>query len=414
MTSTVRPRALLRFIAAGGRGLRRLGVGARRIDADRLVTKARRSTGLHDFGGADYREPLERLVESANESTTITPLGRLFLTHTLVDRLSNRLHTEEAIRREPTIVERSIEAPIFIVAQPRTGTTLLHRLLAQNPACRVPLQWEMDVPCPPPEPATHRTDPRIRQVGRQIALLDWLCPPFKSIHEVGADLPEECINLFANDISSVLYLVGYDLPGYAEWLYDADLRPLYRRHARQLQLLQARFPERRWVLKAPMHLLGLEALLDVYPDATVVQTHRDPREVIASETSLFFTMRQTFHDPVDPAAVGTEILDQLAGWGARAMAARATAEADPNRDVRFIDLSYRDVVADPVARARALSEELGLPVDASTESRMAEHLTRNRQHKHGRHRYRAEDFGLDEPRVTGAFGDYLDRFGALL
>ena len=267
----------------------------------------------------------------------------------------------------------------------------------------------MDCPCPPPERATYERDPRIARIERDLSLLHRLAPGFRAIHAIGASEPEECINLFANDLRSVWFLVGLDLPDYARWLYHQDLEPLYRRHRLQLQLLSWRCRAERWVLKAPMHLLGLPAILTVYPDARIIMTHRDPVSVVVSEASLFRTMRKAFHSELDSAAIGREMVEHLGDWTDAALAAR-----DAHPQTPFADVSYRALVADPMAAVRRVYGTFGATLSSAAAARMEAWLRANPQHKHGAHRYAPGDFGVDPAEVRARFAGYTERFAAHL
>ncbi len=401
----------VRILNVVARGLAALRLDPFRVDADKLIRRAQRATGLDDFGGDSYREPLDILVRDVHTAPGITPFARLFMREHLHKRLCNRLRIEAAIAADPTIEQQPIARPIFVLGLPRTGTTLLHRLLAEDPANRAPLTWELDGPAPPPDPATHATDPRIAEVQRELDMLDRLAPEFKAIHELGAELPEECIGFMANDLASVTFMVGLWLPEYSDWLDVLDMTESYARHKRQLQLLQAKFPPRRWVLKAPFHLYGLEWLLGTYPDACIVQTHRDPLAVIPSAASLMYTMRSGLQDGLTPADLGQEMLTTLTAWLDRAMAVRARAEADPTTRARFVDAHYRDVVADPIETVRRVYAAFGDELTDDAEQRMRAFLDDNRQHKHGKHTYTLEQFSLDPAQTRAHFAAYCSRFG---
>jgi len=397
----------VRLLNAAGRSLKKFGADPVSLDAERLLAGVKKRAGTQLDPAVD--EAARQLLGSAQRSQNLTFFGRVFLSRTVAQRLGNHAGIQATLAAEPAITRQTIDRPWFIAALPRSGTTLLHRLLAEDPNNRVPRQWEMDRPCPPPQRASYERDPRITAVGRDIAILNRLAPGFRTIHAIGAAEPEECINLFANDLRSVWFLVGLDLPEYAHWLYHQDLVPLYRRHRLQLQLLQWRYRAERWVLKAPMHLLGLGPILSVYPDAQIITTHRDPVSVVLSEASLFRTMRQAFQDNVDSTAIGREMLDHLGDWTDAALGAR-----DAHPGTRFVDLSYHALIADPMAAVRHIYTAFDAPLSTTATLRMEAWLRNNRQHKHGVHRYTPEEFGIDPDHVRRRFVRYSERFAAHL
>jgi len=366
---------------------------------DDLIAHARRLAGGGDFERDDWREPLEVLAHSLDQEADLTFLGRFLARTDVSRRLSNRLLIEQSVREHPEMLDRPVTAPIFILGLPRTGTTLLHRLLAVDRNHRVLLAWQTDRPAPPPEPATHHHDRRIRLTQRDLDSLHWLNPRFRHIHEVGARLPEECINLMANDLVSLWFALAYDTPSYRDWFNGLDFTTCYENHRRQLQLLQYRFPEARWVLKAPMHMLGLPALLTVYPDARFIQTHRDPVEVAPSGASLINTFRAPLHRRSDPARVGATVLDDLHLWWSTAGEVR---RAHPG-ELPWIDVDYPELVANPMAIIREIYGTFELELSEETEDAMRVFLDANRQHKHGVHRYGPEDFGLSADQIRDRF-----------
>ncbi|WP_290648364.1 sulfotransferase [Aquisalimonas sp.] len=378
------------------------------MDPAWLDWAARASTGLSDYGDTWFHEPFTILTREIDEDRRVTTIGRLFALRNGIQRLRNRLQLTAAFRGDPALAEAAIEAPIFITGLPRTGTTLLHRLLAQDPNHRVPRLWEMEVLGSPPKARRGARDRRVERVGRDMVLLNRLAPSFRRIHEFDAHLPEEDIWILANEWASVGFLIAFDLPQYRRWLHNADLRPAYLGHRRQLQLLQARDAKERWVLKAPMHLLGLNALLSVYPDARIVHTHRDPRVIMASVSSLLNTMRRALSDDIEPAAVGAEATEMFSLWWARARRARREAEATPGGRARFVDVDYRQLVAEPITTVRRIYAAFELELEPATEARMRSYLANHPQHAHGRHSYSLEAFGLDDERIRDLFASEIE------
>ena len=388
----VKPFRWFDLVLSGTRFLERPGRRLIRLDARSLLAAARRRTHLHDFGDPTFHEPLDRLIQSLEREAHLSLVGRIAAREDITRMLMNRLRMEEDRRRHPEIAAGQIRRPIFITGLPRSGSTLLHGLLAQDPANRVPLHWEVRDPSPPPERATHETDPRIERAASQLRWFFRLAPDFRKIHLVGARLPEECAIILSHSFLSFQFSSTWFVPSYQAWLEQQDLRPAYRCHRQFLQQLQWHCPGERWVLKAPPHLPGLRALFATYPDANVIMTHRDPLEVVASVASLHVALRRTFSNSVDPLAVGPEVSRMLAndircGFGARD---EGCAPAE-----RFVDVRYDQLLSDPLEVVRKTYRQFDLALSAATEERMRRYLASNPKDHHGAHAYSLAQFGLD-------------------
>jgi hypothetical protein len=368
-----------------------VGLPLLELDAGALSEAARRRTGLSDFGDDYFREPLRRLLRAFETEAALTPFGRLVARREVVRLLENRLRMTDTIARHPEILAGEVRAPLFILGLPRTGTTILHELL----------------PWPPPERATWETDARIAAVERHFAGIDRVLPGFKQMHPMGARLPQECVALTAHDFATMIFHTTHDVPSYQAWLDAADLRPVYASHRRQLQYLQWRCPGERWVLKSPGHLWALDALLAVYPDARIVQTHRDPVAVIASLTSLVTLLRSLASDRVDPAAIGADWTVRLAEGLERTMAVRARGLVPPER---VFDVRFREFMADEIGTVRRVYDHFAMPLTAETEARMRGYLAANPRDRHGRHRYTLAAGGLDLETERRRYAAYQARF----
>lgn len=376
------------------------------LDAAALLRSARGATGREDLGPPPVEAPLRALTEAADREARLSAFGRLAMRGDIRRTLVNRLLLERDRERYPAIADERIERPLVITGLPRTGTTLLHALLAQDPAHRAPLTWEVMHPSPPPAVAADAGADRIARTARQLRWLDRLVPRFQAIHEVGAELPQECIAITAHSFMSLRFIVTHDLPGYKKFLEQTDARDAYGLHRRFLQHLQYAASPRRWVLKAPGHLPHLDALLEVYPDAQIVQTHRDPTVSIPSLASLRTALRSCFSRRVDPASSGPEV----AAYWAHALE-RADDVRRSHAEKPFYDVEYDALMADPIGTLRELYRRLGRELDADTEARMRAYLDANPQGKHGRHAYTAEQFGLKPGMVEDLFADYRARMG---
>lgn len=396
---------LVHAVNAVGRLLSRLALGTFRTE--NLLDAARRKAALDDFGNPPPGEPLRRLTESMEAEARLNPMGRLATRHDLIRLLVNRLRMEEDRKRNPGIVEEEIRRPIVITGLPRTGTTLLHSLLALDPACRVPLTWETVYPSPPPEAATYRTDRRIGLVNGQIRWFHRLVKGFNRIHPVDARLPEECLVITSHSFLSYQFETTHRLPSYLEWLEGQDLRPAYEVHRRFLQHLQWRCPGERWVLKAPAHMFDFEALFAVYPDACVVMTHRDPIAMTASNASLTATLRSAFSDEIDPFEVGPECSRRWAEAIRRALRSRDRGCAPAER---FLDLYYDDLVANPIGAVRKVYAHFDLPFPEGLEEKIGKFHQQNPKDRFGTHRYSLEQFGMTREEEMRRYAAYRERF----
>ncbi len=385
-----------------------LGYGwAVNLSEGSILAAARRKTRLEDFGEPPFLDPLRRFLKSADTEAQLNLMGRLATRHDMVRLLSNRLRMQEDRKKNPGIEEEAIRRPIIITGLPRTGTTLLHNLLALDPANRVPLTWETMYPSPPPDAITYSGDRRIAFVDGQIRWFHRLVKGFNRIHPVGARLPEECLVIFSHSFLSYQFETTHRLPSYLGWLEGQDMVPAYEMHHRLLQHLQWRCPGQRWVLKAPAHMFDFEAMFRIYPDACVVMTHRDPIEVTASNASLTATLRSAFSNNVDPLEVGPECSRRWADAINRALffRDRNCVPAD-----RFLDLYYIDLIADPIGTVRKVYEHFDLPFPDEQEQKIARFVGRNPKDRFGKHRYSLENFGLDLEDENRRYAAYKERF----
>ncbi len=408
MADQFQPPVVFRAVNDGARALLRTARPPVSLDPGVLLDQARRRTGLRDFGDESFIDPFRRVMAAYEEDASLTLIGRMAARNDTLRILAGRLRIEADIARCPAIAEQPVRRPLFITGLPRTGTTILHEILTQDPANRVPLTWETMYPSPPPERARYERDPRIARAALYLQGLDLLAPTFKTIHPLGARLAQECLVITSHAFLSFQFQTTHDVPSYQRWLESQDLRPAYEYHRRFLQQLQWRCPGERWVLKAPAHLFGIEALFAAYPDAGVILTHRDPLEVAASVASLTATLRGAFSDRIDPVAIGREMTERWADGLTRAL---RTRDAHPEWRDQFLDVHYRDLVHDPIGTVRGIYRHFGLELGDEAEARMRAFLARNPKDKHGRHRYTLEQFGLDATEERRRYAAYRERFG---
>lgn len=390
-----------------GRGARGVGLDWPSLDPDDLVRTAIRRAGCDDFGGHGFRAGMLVLLGSIEREADLTTLGRLSCRETLIGYLENRLRLHAYRKAHPELEREEIKRPVFIVGLPRTGTTILFNLISQDPSNRPPLSWEVQWPVPPPEPDTYTTDPRIRDAEKLFSNLDRLLPTLPAIHEFGALLPQECVPIRAHEFLSVQFQSTFHVPSYQAWLDQQDLLPAYAFHKRFLQHLQSKYMKDRWVLKSPAHLGAIDEILKTYPDAQIIQTHRDPAKVIPSLASLLYTFRSMNSDLLDPKRIGRQVLDM---WTLRVQRATDARRRHRDKQDQFFDAYFEDTLADPVDLLRRAYEHFGLDHTEAARTRMATFLANNPRGSRGEHRYAAEDFDLDPAEIRARFADYCDEF----
>jgi hypothetical protein len=375
-----------------------------RFDEDELLAEAREATGLSDFGGEDFRPGLRALIEIVRENP-FTEKGRAQHRARLVMLLSTRLRCQEAFRRHPEILARTVERPMFLTGLPRSGTSALFNLLAADPAARPLLLWEGIFPDPNWDLAPGELDPRYKAMKAMSEQTRKKNPEFTKAHFADADTPEECVLLHAFGLDGGQ--LGYELmlEPYASWFAGHDLCPLYRYYADLLRLLDWQRPGERWLLKTPAHLWALDALVATFPDCCIVWNHRDPATCVASISSMLWMI---IRDRVEITAdqFGPRVLAHYADSMDRALAVRA--RLDP---ARFVDVDYDALVADNLAAARSIYDHFGLPFAGRTRAALEAHAAGHPKDQHGRHEYDLATYWLTREQVDERFADYRERFG---
>ncbi len=397
-----RPAPVALFNAVG-RGLERLGVRAD-LSVDGLLAAACRVERIDAFGDRSFVGPLRLLLDSVEREARLSPLGRLVTRTRLIGLLRNRLRMEALLERHPGIARTPLPPVILITGLQRTGTTLLHRLLAADTDNRALLSWEAINPLPPVRPG--QRDKRERVARTSCRALTFLAPDFFAIHPVEHDAPEEDVLLLDYALLSTVPESTLHVPSYSRWVETQDHRPAYEYMASLVRILQRQRPGRRWILKSPHHLEFLDAFLAVFRDVVVVQTHRDPVTTLASFSSMISHGRGIFSDEVDPRGIGTSLLRKTARMVSRGMATRRTMAEE-----LFVDVYYEELVRDPIRQIERIYERCGVTLHSRARAAMERSLDANQQYRYGRHQYRLGYFGLTEEMVRERFSEYCRAFG---
>jgi hypothetical protein len=392
-----------------GRLLAGVGIGGRPITVDGVMSDARRKTGLSDFGDEGFVRALEVLTDSINREAALNPIGHMIIRGRIVGVLANKLVAQDNIKRHPEILGIPVEAPIVVAGLARTGTTMLHRLIAQDPGMRSLASWEAINPAPAKHKAGQKKDPRFAQAAAAAKGLKYMSPGFFAIHPAEPDAPEEEVILLEQAFLTTTPEAMMNVPTYSKWLETQDHVPAYRALKRMMQYLQWQRPgigkDVRWVLKTPHHQEYFDPLLEVFPNATIVHTHRDPLKTSPSLFSMLTHLQMIFSDDVDPNRVASHWLGKIENMARRTLATRERVH-----DKGFVDVSYYDLIKDPIREVERIYEAAGTPLTPEAREAMESARKVNKQHKYGRHKYSLADFGMTKDDVESRIAAYRTRF----
>ncbi len=377
------------------------------LKVDDLIDAARTKTGLPDFGDEWFREPLGVLVHSLNDEAGLSDLGldmtRRRLVALLVDRL--RLRAYQAANPEVRDVEVVVAAEIC--GLPRTGSTLLHRLLAASPQLTSTASWECSYPLPFPGEGPDAAERKARAKAGMEAFLE-LSPDFGDLHTVTWDGPEEDVILVDRSFTSMTYDSFYWVPTYGVWLRGYDQSRAYDELREWLQVLQHQDPTRdakRWVLKSPHHLTAAATVLDAFPECKIVMTHRSPVQAVPSYASMVSTMTAQYSDKADPTSIGRYWNDRF-----RETLVERFPEVREARPHRFVDVHFKAMLSQPLVEARRVFSDLGLTPGPADDAAWQAYLEQNAQERHGSHSYTAGDFGLSDDQLARDFAPYVEAY----
>jgi Sulfotransferase family len=369
-----------------------------------LVARAGQRAGAADFGGTPFAEALEVLLQACRDEADLSLFGRFTIRWDTLRFLSNLLRLRAEERRRPDILDVPIERPLLIAGLPRSGTTFLHSLLAEDPRNLVPRVWQLIHPYPAPAGANRR----MQQVARQLRMFAWLAPEFRRLHPIAADSPQECSEITAHVFASLRFDTTYRIPSYRRWLDAAGHRDAYRFHRRFLQHLQHQAAASgRWVLKCPDHIFALSAIAEVYPDARIVFVHRDPLAVLLSVARLTGVLRRPFTRHIDKHEIGRADSER---WLDAAELMIAAAARQPFAEP-ILDVHYADLVRDPLATVAAIYRHFGIEMMPAAVEGIRRLVTAKPDGGYRTRRYRFAEHGLDAERERERFAPYMAHFG---
>lgn len=395
----------IRWFNQAGRVADRLGL-LPDLSVPALLAGARKKAGLVDFGDEWFVEPLTVLVDSIHREAQLTPLGKLIQKNRIESALVTRLRAEALCKAHPEIERQTFGKIVIIAGLQRTGTTTLHRLLAADPNMRAIYAWEALNPLPLPDEKPGYPKRRIAQAKTAEKGLAYLAPEFFAIHPVEHDAPEEDVLLLDLSFMSQSAEATLHVPTYAAWLEEQDHTRAYEHLRKMLKILQWQRPAANWVLKTPHHIEYLDVILEVFPEAVIVQTHRDPQKTTGSFCSMVAHGRGIFSDHVDAHEVARHWVRKVDRLMRRSIETRETFGED-----RFIDVSYYDLLRDPVGQVERIYRFAGIPFDASVAKTATRTSEKNVQHRYGKHRYDLADFGLTQESIETRYAYYRQRYG---
>ena len=386
------------LIGAGAK----LGLTSDHVDMDWALARAKRKTGLTDLGGNKHEGAMNQILKEP-ALNNLTHFGRIALNGMAVDAFENSLRLTEHLKRNPQIENIQIDRPIFIVGFPRTGTTLLQNLLHLADDRRGIPMWEMTNPIPWVEKGENEMLKRQKKTKGRIAVANLAVSEMKNIHDVQYDSLEECWPLMINQFMALHWHNTCRWPEYGKWFMQQDLVPTYQEYKRFLQVISDRTPTKNLVLKCPDHLWCLDALFEVFPDACVIWTHRDPGKSIPSYCSLLSLSWRLFYGKFNPEEMGPYIEERLIYGIERALESRKRLGEE-----RFFDVNFSSLLDDPI---QVVNDVTGhFKIGKIPDKRLQNYLESDRPDDHGKHSYTADYYGLDPESIRKQLSGYIEQF----
>jgi len=361
-----------------GRAAQLIGIKFPHIDPAKLIALVKKEYDVSDEYNTDYEIALSKLVEEATANPKLTTFGRYALRNDIINLLHGRFALQKHQNTHPNNYTNNITDPLVIIGLPRTGTTILHSLLALDSEFRAPLVWEFNLAPEPPKANHVDNATRIARTQNEIESFKNMVPEMEQIHLYDATLPQECIMATAMDFNSMYFEVKYQIPNFQEWYKSSDKKETYLFHKRVLQYLQANVPTEKWLLKTPAFIGELPELLSTYPNAKIIHTHRDVKHVLQSVASLYYTLRGAFHRDIDVEELGEEMIHV---WHERLEKCLTFREENSQYSNQFFDLDFSNFMNDTIGSIKLIYEHFGLNLSEDTENKMKAFLLNNKRTK---------------------------------
>ena len=402
-TLSIQRTSMLNSINGVGKALKKVGLDPFKLNADAIIAKAKKKAAYK--GQLPQTEAgLREVIKSIYKEAKPNPFGALAAKGLFERTLYGRYKVEQVLAQNPEIEKTEIKEPVFIIGMPRTGTTILHALMHEDPAHRSPLAWECLLPYPIPKPDTFLDNDQVNSVKKDFDQLFKLVPDFQKKHHMAVDSPQECLSINALDFNSFQTSAQFYVPSYMDWFANqANRLETMQFHKRFLQYLQSGGVKAdRWLLKTPVHLMRLDELFEVYPDAKIVMTHRQPTKIVTSVASLLSSVRSLYSDHEDPVRTGHEQLETWSLYFERFLESRKNL----NKEDQFIDLRFDDFADDQIGTVQKIYDRFNWNLTDATKMRFENFLKENPRDKNGLHFYKLEDFGLTTEAINKRFDHY--------
>lgn len=380
------------------------------LDTKSIIRSAAKAAGLpRTYTGDDpaYREGLEVLVDSIESEARLNPVGKMIIRGRLTGVLKARFRAETLLKSRPEILDQTLAAPIVITGLQRTGTTLLHRLLASDRRFRSLSSWE--VLDPVPSPGLGGVDSRLRAAQRAEKGAAWMSPDFFAVHPIDHRAPEEDVLLLDNSFRSTVAEAILRVPSYAAWLEQADSTPAYEFMRKLLLIFQSEDARPNWILKSPHHLEFLDVMMTVFPETKVIQTHRDPVKTTGSFLSMVAHGYGMFSDSPNPQEIGRHWNRKCRRMVAKGMQYRKSLDAGSETNT-FLDIQFTNLISDPIGTLEKIYAFRGLEFDGEAEASARNLLNQHGRHRYGRHVYSLSDFGLTADGIRSDFREYRSEY----